>query len=171
MNRLIACMHTAHYMTDFKESVADVVTRPIARHMDYSVAQKKFRNFLHKHWQAGDVRKPELMKWFYSTWRFLTSQCTGTPHPQHGNQFGQPGQPVNFGRFSDWPWTLDSPPYTTHAPVQGIEKHCRLHEMGCWSPQRPHPLKEPHGFESAQMTQPGSTHKPAEMACNSLPYG
>ena len=57
MNWLIAYMHTANYMTDFKKGVAHVVRQLISRHIDYSVSQKVFRNSLHKHWQARDVGK------------------------------------------------------------------------------------------------------------------
>ena len=117
MNGLTACMHRANYVTDFKERVAYVVKRMMTCHMHYLVAKKVFRNFMQKHWQAGDMRKPELMKCLYGTWRFLDQSMYRNPTSKHGNQFGQPRQPGSFGRFSDEPPTLDSPPRATQVPV------------------------------------------------------
>ena len=160
MNRLIACMHMANYMTDFEESVAHVVRRLVSRHMDYSVAQKVFRNVLHKHWQAGGVRKLEPMKWFYSTWRFLNQPMYWNPTSTAWEPIW-PAEPT--GQFwKIFGWAPDPGQSTPHhpVPVQGTEKHHSVHEMGCRGPKRPHKLLEPHSFEREQMTQPGSTHKP-----------
>ena len=67
MNRLCAAMETANHLTDFKESVAHVIKREIAWHGNLEQAMKVFSNFLTRKWQAGDIRKPELLRWFRST--------------------------------------------------------------------------------------------------------
>ena len=64
MGRYIACLEACTHMQDFKESVGNVARRALWRQYPVKLIFSVWARFLQKRWQAGDIRKKELVQWF-----------------------------------------------------------------------------------------------------------
>ena len=61
-------------MQDFKESVGNVLRRAISRGYPFSLVAGVWSRFLFRRWQAGDIRRKELVSWLHRAWRYFDRQ-------------------------------------------------------------------------------------------------
>ena len=74
MGRFVACQEACATMQDFKESVGNVLRRAISRGYPFSLVAGVWSRFLFRRWQAGDIRRKELVSWLHRAWRYFDRQ-------------------------------------------------------------------------------------------------
>ena len=81
MGRFTACLEACTWMTDFKESVINVLRRAVSRRYPYRLVQSVWSKFLHTRWQAGDIRRRELLVWLREAYMRVDNHYYRNPRP------------------------------------------------------------------------------------------
>ena len=140
MGRFIACLEACSHMQEFKESVGNVVRHAVWRNYPPSLIQSVWARFLHRHWQATDIRTRELLNWFRKWMQHLRSQGVRNrppdprvPQPPIRNLQDPSFLPI-FGR------QVPPPPTSLPPPLLGVAQD-RSPSQDRHPPPKPQPDK------------------------------
>ena len=106
IGRFVNCQDACTYVADFQASVSNVVRHALWRGYPAGVIVTTWSRFLHRKWQATDIRKAELFAWFKKLLAYQQAKGIrpGGPDPRQAQQpiWPAPEDP-EFQRFFGYP--------------------------------------------------------------------